>query len=592
MTDALRQRRLTLLGLLVVSLLFTGIVGGLLITTWTSGSADPVAEPALQALRDAAGAEVGEEIAALMRRADAQQRTDYFARRRRLGLGYALLALGAMASLVCVRSYLVLELRPPTPSDPGERADVERWESRERGMRVAIAVLGIGLAAGAVILSFGAHPDYAAAPTPNGPKNTPAPTPTVDFKQNWAQFRGPTGMGVVPDGDWPRTWDEESGTGILWKTQLHLEGFSSPILWGGRIFVTGADEKRGQVVCFDRATGKELWRTPVPRLAPPAAGAEETTDDTGYAAPTPVTDGKRVYVLFAWGDLTAVDFSGKLVWIVHLGDPDSMYGTCTSPIVHGGNVIVQYDQGVSAEDDLSALIALDGATGKQAWRTKRPVGNSWTSPIVVETSAGPELLTSADPWVISYDPASGDELWRCEGVSGDVAPVPVFADDVVFVMNEYADTRAIRTGGMGELTEEDILWTSDDGSPSDASSPVTDGKLLFQVHSSGNATCHDAVTGKLLWEHPFAVRRMLKFADGTEQPDDVPETVWASPTLIGARVYLPTLGGRTYIFALAGEYKQEAVNQLDDQFYATPAFGDGHIYLRGVKHLYCIGTER
>jgi len=588
--DLLRQQRLTVLSLLTVCLLFTGIVAGLLITAWADGPADPVAESVIDSLRnEVAGTEVGDELAAFMRRADARARAGYFARRRRLALGYALLALGAMASLVCIRRYLVLELKPPEPSDPGERADVERWELRARHMRVAIAVLGVGLAGGAVILSLGGRPDYGVEPTANVPGNVPAPT--VDFKHNWAQFRGPTGMGIVPDGDWPRAWDEEAGTGIAWKAPLHMEGFSSPIMWGGRIFVTGADEHRGQVVCIDRATGKELWRTLVPRLAPAAADAEETTDDTGYAAPTPVTDGERVYMLFAWGDLTAVDFAGKIVWTVHLGPPDNMYGTSTSPVVHKGKVIVQYDQGSSAEDDLSALIALDAATGDEAWRTERPVGGSWSSPLIVDTSAGPELLTSADPWVISYDPESGAELWRCEGVTGDVAPVPVFADDVVFVMNEYADTRAIRTGGIGELLEEDILWTNDEGSPSDASSPVTDGKLLLQVHSSGYATCHDVATGKMLWEHPFAEKKMRKFADGTEQPDDIPETVWASLTLVGDQVYLCGLQGRTYIFPLASEYKEATVNKLNDQFYATPAFGDGRIYLRGVKHLYCIESR-
>ena len=407
------------------------------------------------------------------------------------------------------------------------------------------------------------------------PSTQPAPPsvsrePASVYSENWPRFRGPTGMGIVAAGRWPKQWNGPTGENILWKTPVPLPGKNSPVLWGDRIFLTGADKKTQEVFCFHRADGRLLWRTRVASPQRPSAEPLEVFDDTGYAAPTAATDGERVYVFFATADVAAVDFDGKLVWVRNLGKPDSAYGLAASPLVYDKRLILQFDRGSDAEQGLSALIALDGATGRELWRTPRPVPNSWSSPVVIETEEGPELVTCGNPWVISYDPELGAELWRARCLSGDVAPLPVAAGGMVFVATEGAQVAAIRTGGIDDVTETHILWTADVGM-SDASSPVANEMFLCQVTSSGLLTCYDAKTGKLLWEH---------------QLDD---GAWASPTLVGSLVYLPQADGKTVMFALAERFQLAGTAALGEPVYATPAFCDGRIIIRGGKHLFCIG---
>jgi outer membrane protein assembly factor BamB len=200
------------------------------------------------------------------------------------------------------------------------------------------------------------------------------------------------------------------------------------------------------------------------------------------------------------------------------------------------------------------------------------VANSWTSPAVAETETGTELITAADPWVISYDPEMGTELWRANVISGDVAPSPVVAENVAYVTNEYAKVAAIKTGGVGDVTEDRVLWTAMDGM-SDAPSPICDGELFLQVHSRGRMTCYGAGEGKLVW-------------------DEIIETqFWASPTLVGRTVYLPSAKGKMYLFDLTDSFELNATLEMGEPVLATPAFADSRIYIRGQNHLFCIGAE-
>ena len=235
---------------------------------------------------------------------------------------------------------------------------------------------------------------------------------------------------------------------------------------------------------------------------------------------------------------------------------------------------MQFDRGVDAEEALSEIMARDPKTGDVQWSEKRPVPNSWSTPILAETETGDELITCAAPWVISYDPGNGIELWRARGLSGDVGASPVYADEVVYVTTQYATAMAVRTGGVGDVTETNVLWTNEDGALSDAASPACDGKLFLQVHSSGVLTCHDVGSGEVLWEKEL------------EGP------FWASPTLVGRLVYLPSENCTTYMFELAREYREVSSATLGEAVFATPAFADLEIYIRGEKHLFAIGRPR
>jgi outer membrane protein assembly factor BamB len=320
-----------------------------------------------------------------------------------------------------------------------------------------------------------------------------------------------------------------------------------------------------------------LWRTTVAAPGSPPPGEIEVMEDTGYAAPTPATDGERVHAFFATADLVTLDRDGTVLWARNLGTPDNLYGIATSLLFAGDRLIVQFDQGRDPEEGLSVLLALDGRTGTTLWQTPRPVDNSWSTPVLVETDAGLELVTSGDPWVISYDPARGTERWRAQGLRGDVAPSPVVAGGFCVVTNEYATLLAIRLGGTGDVTATHIAWTATDDL-SDAPCPVSDGTLLLQVHSSGVVTCYDLVTGELQW-------------DLGELPDG--SSIWASPVLVGGDVFLFTEEGTTFRLPLTRSAPEpELVGQLGENVYGSPAYGDGCIYVRGETHLFCIGDDR
>ena len=269
----------------------------------------------------------------------------------------------------------------------------------------------------------------------------------------------------------------------------------------------------------------------------------------------------------------AVDFSGKVVWVRNFGWPDSAYGLASSLAFSKETVIFQFDQGSSGDDKLSAVSGLDPESGMTIWRTERPVGGSWSSPVVVNTGKRTIVVTCGAPWVIAYDPETGNELWRCDGLSGDVGPSPTYADGKVFVTNDGAQVMAIRTGGEGDVSKTHVVWTAEEGM-SDASSPVCDGKFFLQATGGGGeVTCLDATNGKLLWQKGFS------------------GGFWASPTIVGDLVYLPGDDGKTRLFKLADKFELVAENNIGEPTLATPAFIGDRIYIRGEKHLFCVGSK-
>jgi outer membrane protein assembly factor BamB len=234
-------------------------------------------------------------------------------------------------------------------------------------------------------------------------------------------------------------------------------------------------------------------------------------------------------------------------------------------------LIVLYDQG-SADDNLSKIIAFDSTSGSVVWETKRPVPNSWATPIIINTGKRDEIITDGSPWVIAYDPATGSEFWRVKCLSGDVAPSPVYGNGLVFAVNAYAKLAAIRPDGQGDVTQTNVAWTGDSGLP-DICSPLTNGDLLFLLQTYGLMTCYDAKTGQIVWENDFA------------------ETFRASPSLVGDKVYLLTVDGLMIIINAGREIKEIGRYELGEKTNCSPAFLDGRIYIRGKENLYCIGNH-
>jgi outer membrane protein assembly factor BamB len=395
--------------------------------------------------------------------------------------------------------------------------------------------------------------------------------PSVEeISKNWPRFRGPGGLGISAYTNVPAGWNGKTGQGIIWKSEVPLPGHNSPVVWDDRVFVSGATENTRQVYCFNALAGELLWRGDVVTPAQASSEPVEVAKDTGFAAPTMVTDGRRVYAIFANGDVGCFDFHGKQVWARNLGTPDSAYGYASSLAMYRNLVLVQYDQ-ASVEDDKSKLIALDVFSGRTVWQTKRPVGSSWTSPIVAQVGSQAQMITCANPWVIAYDAISGAEIWRAKCLAGDVAPSPIYAGGLVFAIEPYNKFVAIRPDGHGDVTQTHIAWTVEDIAP-DICSPVSNGEMIFLLTSDGLLACYKVADGTKLWE------------------SDLRENFKASQSLVGDRLYLLSEQGITFIAEVGSEYKELARCELGEDCHASPAFADGRIYIRGLKNLYCIGT--
>jgi outer membrane protein assembly factor BamB len=576
-----RRMRSLAVALVLTTALFSGVVMGVMLITRLSEPAVPPDSPTLQSLRAALAKDSDNEaLKEALRREDQQVRQSFLMRRRRLAVGAYLLLAGLAATVICARWYVSLERKTPRPTTPAQREDADRWLALRRRNIVAVAIVGVVVLLGLLIFGLAGGPAIPPAPAAASPevgplKRTVTASPAPE---NWPRFRGPDGDGLVKAGDWPQKWDAGSGENIVWKTPIPMPGNSSPVLWGDRLFLTGADADRQEVFCFSRASGKLLWRTPIF-----AARRDVKAEDilplpiTGYASPTPATDGVRLCVTYASADIAAVDFDGNVVWARNLGKPedaeDNSYGRATSLLLYRDKVIVQFDRGLEPGDGLSALLALDAKTGKTVWSTPRPVRRCWCTPILVAVAGRMELVANGSPWIIAYDPENGKELWRCAGMKEDVAASPTFAGGLVYVTNDHAKVFAIRPAPdeRGDVTATNIVWTALEGL-SDAPSPVCDGRFFLQANSSGQLTCYDAKSGKLFWN---------EMLDGK---------VWASPTLAGDEAYVPSEDGKVYLFALAEKFGPVTACKLGEPLLSTPAFADGRIYFRGEKTLFCVGA--
>ncbi len=506
-----------------------------------------------------------EQLIARIRELDLHIRQERARALFRSRMGSFLLLGGGIVFLIGAKSANSLKKKlPARPSQDDRQSRQTRDATWSRwGVAAAVAVLAVGVFS----LMAGPEVDFSGAD-----EEPLAPYPAIEeVNKNWPSFRGPDGNGISAYTNIPTKWDAETGEGILWKTKIPLAGNNSPVVWEGRVFLAAGDANDLQVYCFDADSGERLWTGDVTRVRPkPGEDPYEPYQDTGYSTPTVATDGRRVYAIFVTGDIGCFDFDGNKVWEKSLGLPESAYGYAASLAIYQDKVLIQFDQG-GMDDDLSEMIALDGPTGNIFWKRKRPVANSWSSPIVTQIDDQFRLITSADPWAIAYDPANGKELWRAECLVGDIAATPIYAGGLVYVMEPYSKTVAIRPGGQGNVTETHIAWTNELGGP-DICSPVSDGEVFFNL-ADGYLTCLNVADGKMLWEQDLRAYFM------------------ASPSLVGDKLYLLDQDGTMHIAEYKPEYKELTKCKLGEKCHASPAFVDGRIYIRGKENLYCIGSS-
>lgn len=375
-------------------------------------------------------------------------------------------------------------------------------------------------------------------------------------------FRGPFGNGVSQHKNIPVDWDGASGRNIRWKTEIPKQGYNSPVLWEEKLFLSGADKSVRMVYCFDTGTGKLLWQQEVSGIPGSPATPPRVTEDTGLSAPTVATDGTRVYAIFATGDIIAFTMTGKRVWARNLGVPDNHYGHSSSLIVWKNNLLVQYDSNKGGK-----LLSLDTATGNTRWETSRKTGISWASPILAEIGGNIQVILSAEPLVAGYNPETGEELWSVDCMMGEVGPSPAFGEGLVYAANEYARLVAIRPGAA-----DPVVWENDEYLP-EIASPVVSGGLIFIATSYGVLVCYDAATGEKYWE------------------EEAQQGFSASPMVADGKLYAMDSGGTMHIFSLSKEMKKLGTPVLGERAYASPAFSEGTIYLRGENYLYGIGNE-
>jgi len=558
----------TCVGLIVVSALFTFTVAVVLsVNHFRLKDADPLNISSIQTLRDGFKADPGDEaLKEEIRQLDLLARRAWFGSVRFQEVGIYLLLAGSLTLVISLKSAVAIRA--------GKKGKGRRKIKDDNVLGHvwwAAAAVVAGIAAGALILAVtkNSPPEPAGLETPEE-KSVMETVKVEDVSggedlweemiHQWPSFRGPGGLAQAAAGPWPTQWDGGSGKGIVWKTAVPLAGGSSPVVWGGRVFLSGGDEESLEIYCFDAAVGKLLWRYKVKESDPPERPS--VTDDTGHAAPTMATDGRRAYAIFSTGDLVAVDFTGNPVWKRPLGLPDNPYGHASSLITYGELLIVLYDHWMSA-----SLMALDGATGEVVWETFRDMDISWTSPILIRPPGGDQLVVSGNPYVAGYDLLTGNELWRVAALSGEVASSPAWAGSTVLSANEYATLSAISLVG-----EPGIVWEYEQDLP-EVSSVLATGRRVYMANGSGAVTCLDQQSGKVLWHQEFD------------------EGFYSSPVLADGNVYLLDRSGAMQIFADSDSFEPVASSALGETANCTAAFVDGRVYIRGADNLYCIGRD-
>jgi outer membrane protein assembly factor BamB len=400
------------------------------------------------------------------------------------------------------------------------------------------------------------------------------------WADNWPQFRGENTQGLSAEVSLPLSWSETKN--VAWKTPIPGESWSSPVVWEDHVFLTTATEegRSCRVLALDRKSGRVLWDKEVFQQEP-----RRKEDRNSYATPTPATDGKRVYACFGDGSFAALDFSGNVVWTNRDYPFYSQHGLGTSPILHGGLLIMARDGSSDGEDkklgwqtpwDQSFVLALDADTGKERWKGKRGLSRiSHGVPCIWEYDGKSQVVTEAGDVVQGFDPQTGERIWSSEVLGEGKVPSTVLGDGVVFTSGGWGGKetiKAFKLGARGDLGESNLIWEQPKGMPK-VPSMVYVSPHLFAVTDGGVATCLDAATGEIVWQE----RLGGDFA--------------ASPVAAAGRVYFIGDNGDTTVIEAGPVFKILAKNPLNEKLQSSPAIAMGQIFIRTDQHLYCISEN-
>ncbi|MCI0683131.1 MAG: PQQ-binding-like beta-propeller repeat protein [Gemmataceae bacterium] len=418
---------------------------------------------------------------------------------------------------------------------------------------------------------------------------------------HWPRFRGPGGLGIGQDRSLPTQWDKK--TNILWQTEAPGRGWSSPIIWGDRVFITAVindktplprkglyiqdligkippGEHVWKLYCYDFATGKLRWERTVHQGTP---GGPIHLKNT-YASETPATDGQHVYVYFGNLGIHCFDMDGNSKWTKVMPPQKTRmgWGTGSSPILHGDRLYL-----VNDNEEASYLLALDKRTGKEVWRVERDEKSTWGTPFVWENKARTEIVTAGTRKVRSYD-LDGKLLWELKGMSSISIPSPFAQNDLLYVTSGYVldsmrPLYAIKPGALGDISitgkqnsNESIAWRQPLAGPYHPT-PLVYKDQVYVLLDRGFLASYDAQTGKEV----YAKQRI----------DAASDKFTASPWAADGKIFCLSEDGDTYVIRAGPKFEVLAKNSLDEMCLATPALSRGSIVLRTMTKLYRISSR-
>ena len=438
-------------------------------------------------------------------------------------------------------------------------------------------------------------------------------SPSQATGENWPQWRGPYQTGVSDAENLPTTW---SGTeNIVWKTALPAWSGGTPIVWGDKIFLTSPTQGTGEVttqppeprrgrrgrrggrgggrspggdelllLCISRTGGDIVWQREL---------------DTGNqlhrkgndSSPSPVTDGKHVWVVTGTGAVAAFDMEGKEAWKRNLQDDYGKFGLnwgyASSPLLYDRMLIIEVLHGYRT-DDPSYIVAFDASSGREMWRQERSTDafaespDAYTTPALLEHNGTTQIVISGGDYVTGHNPETGKEIWRSGGLNPHqegnyrVVGSPLVVEGIIYAPTRKRPLLALRAGGTGDITDSHLLWKWEGAGAPDVPTPVCDGTHFYMVDDRGLATCLNAKTGEVVW--------------GPERTAQ--GTVSASPILADGKLYITNEYGITTVIAAGPAFKILATNELDGSYtLSSPAVSGSNLFIRTGTHLYCIGTE-
>ncbi|MBA3241084.1 MAG: PQQ-binding-like beta-propeller repeat protein [Acidobacteria bacterium] len=396
---------------------------------------------------------------------------------------------------------------------------------------------------------------------------------------NWPQWRGPALNGVSEEKNLPERWGASEN--VAWKLALPGLSGSTPIVWGERIFLNVGEGDELYLWCVERTKGALAWKK---RLG----SGNVKMRKHNMSSPSPVTDGKSVWVLTGTGVLKAFDFAGRELWTRDLqkdyGEFGLNWGYASSPLLFDDSLYIQVLHGMNT-DDPSYVLRVNKATGKTVWKVERPTDaasespDSYTTPALVRHGKAVEIVVTGGDYVTGHDASTGKELWRAGGLNPDKNPFyrivasPVFFDGVVYAPTRVRPLLAFRPGGRGDVTKSHLLWSFQNGP--DVPTPVTDGKYFYVVNDKGIVWCLDAKTGREIYG-----QKRLKSG-----------TYSGSPVLADGKLYVTGEDGLTSVLKAGPQFEVLAENNLDEYCLSSPAISDGQLFIRTSNHLYCIGKR-